>query len=794
MAKPGFSLVGSLAVLVVLALGGTLLVFRMGSGGRVSLEASSTTVQATSFERQVRPLLEKYCIGCHGPVKKKADLDLARFKDEPSMAAERRIWKKVWDQIQAREMPPADKKQPAVEERESLANWIEAALDRANAAAPPDPGRVVLRRLNRVEYRNTIRDLIGVDFNPVEDFPNDDVGYGFDNIGDVLSLPPLLMEKYFAAAEKILDKAILGADRLKPHAKRLNADAMQGAYMGTAESGMRILFANGEVSGTVEIPQSGQYVIRVRASGDQAGSDPVRMTIRIDQQDAKPIDVPAPRAKPQIYEEKAVIAAGGHRVTAAFINDYYNPEARKPADRDRNLLLDWIELVGPVDLKPPEPPESYRRIFTSAPGAGKPAREAAGEVLARFARRAFRRPLKEGELEKLLRLYDLAEKQGDPFEAAMKVPLQAVLVSPHFLFRVEPDRSEGDPKGIHRVGDYELASRLSYFLWSSMPDEELLSLAGKGSIHEPAVLEAQVARMLRDPRATSLATNFAIQWLQLRRLDLATPDTRRYPAWSEKLRVAMREETALFFQTVVGEDRSVLDLLDADFTFVNEALARHYGIPGVTGEEMRRVKLSDPRRGGILTMAGVLTVTSNPTRTSPVKRGKWVLETILGTPPPPPLPDAGELKDEPEGAEKLTVRQRLEMHRADPSCAACHRRMDPIGIGFENYDAIGGWRDTEGKLALDTAGTLLDGHSFRGPVELKKLLLLRKEDYVRCLTEKMLTYALGRGVEYYDASAIREIRKSLTAKEYRFSALILEIVRSVPFQYRRNRASEVKDG
>jgi mono/diheme cytochrome c family protein len=781
-----------LAAVVVLA--PALALVRVRSRARAAAPLAERP-PAVAYETHIQPLLARYCVNCHGPAKKKAELDLTKYRDEAAIAGARKTWKKVWDQLQAREMPPQDKKpQPTVEEREFLANWIESALERADAAAPPDPGRVVIRRLNRVEYRNTVRDLIGVDFNPVEDFPHDDVGYGFDNIGDVLTLPPILMEKYFAAAEKILDKAIVSADKLKPRSRRLNADALQSTQVGQSEAGMRILFANGEVFSTIDLQQTGQYVIRVRACGDQAGSEPAKMTLKIDARELKPIDVPAPRTKPAIYEEKIAITSGKHRLAAAFINDYYNPEARKPAERDRNLLIDFIEVVGPVDVKPPEPPEGHKHIFIAQPGPVKSGREAAGEILSNFARRAFRRPLKEGELDRLLRLYELAEKQGDPFESAMKVPLQAVLVSPHFLFRVEPDRADGDPKGVHRVGDFELASRLSYFLWSSMPDDELFELAGKGTLHEPAALEAQVGRMLRDPKASSLATNFAIQWLQLRRLDLATPDARRYPAWSDTLRESMRQETALFFEAILREDRSVVDLLDADFTFVNEPLAKHYGLEGVKGPEMRRVRLPDARRGGVLTMGGVLTVTSNPTRTSPVKRGKWVLETILGTPPPPPLPDAGELKDEPEGAEKLTVRQRLELHRADPSCAACHRRMDPIGLGFENYDAIGGWREKEGKLALDPSGTLIDGRSFVGPVELKKILLSRKDDYVRCLTEKMLTYALGRGVEYYDTSVVRGIRKTLAGKEYRFSALVMEIVRSAPFQFRRNRASEVKDG
>ncbi|HLF94860.1 MAG TPA: DUF1592 domain-containing protein [Planctomycetota bacterium] len=788
MFKGGRHTLWILSAVVAVPLAAGLLLLRRGGGG-----AKVEAPPAVGYESHVQPLLATYCVSCHGPTKKKAELDLSKYRDEKSIAGNRKVWKRIWDQLQGQEMPPEGKKKPTVEERELLANWIEGALDRADAAAPPDPGRVVVRRLNRVEYRNTIRDLVGVDYDPA-DFPHDDVGYGFDNIGDVLSLPPLLMEKYFAAAEKILDRALVSTDRLKPKSRRLNADALQGPAGGNSETGMRVLFANGEVYGTVDVAQSGQYLVRIRACSDPAGNEPARMAIKVDAQVVKTIDVPAPRAKPQVYEERLTIGAGKRRIAAAFVNDFYNPEARKPAERDRNLLVDFIELVGPVDVKPPEPPESHRRIFTAQPGPVKTKLEAATEILATFARRAFRRPLQEGELDRLLKLYALAEQQGDAFESAIKVPLQAVLVSPHFLFRVEPDREAGDPKGSHRVGDFELASRLSYFLWCSMPDDELFEIAGKGTLHEPAVLEAQVLRMLKDPKAASLATNFAIQWLQLRRLDVASPDPKRYPAWSDRLRDAMRQETALVFEEILREDRSVVDLLDADFTYVNEPLAKHYGLPGVQGEAMRRVKLDDPRRGGVLTMAGVLTVTSNPTRTSPVKRGKWVLETILGTPPPPPLPDAGELKDEPEGAEMLTVRQRLELHRADPSCAACHRRMDPIGIGFENYDPIGAWREKEGRLPLDVAGTLMDGRSFNGPVELKRILLSRKEDFVRCLTEKMLTYATGRGVEYYDANVVKGIRKSLADKGYRFSALVLEIVKSTPFQYRRNRASEVKDG
>jgi hypothetical protein len=452
-----------------------------------------------------------------------------------------------------------------------------------------------------------------------------------------------------------------------------------------------------------------------------------------------------------------------------------------------------VEVHGPVEFKAPELPETHRRLFVAAPGDGKSKRDAASEILERFLPLAFRRPVEEAERERFLKLFDLAEKQGESFESAVKVPLQAALVSPHFLFRVERDRPSADPKGVHRVGDWELASRLSYFLWSSMPDAELFGLAREGKLSDPKVLEGQVRRMLGDARARALAENFAIQWLQLRRLEAHQPDPKRFPAFDEPLRKAMLEEAVLLFDAVVREDRSVLDLLGADFTFLNERLAKHYGIAGVQGPEMRRVALTDPRRGGVLTMAAVLTASSNPTRTAAVKRGKWVLETILGTPPPPPLPDAGELKDETDADRKLSLRQRLEKHRADPSCAACHRRMDPIGFGFENYDGIGAWRDRADGRPIDTAATLPDGSSFSGPVELKNLLLKRRDDYVKCLTEKMLTFALGRGVEYYDSLAVKEIRKRLADNGFRMSTLVAEVAASYPFQHRRNRSKGAKD-
>jgi len=759
-----------------------------GTSGRDALSSGS------AYERDIQPLLARHCISCHGTKKTKAKLNLESFPDEASVVQARKTWKRIYDQINAREMPPEEKPRLPAPDLEKLTSWIESVLDRVDPSAPRDPGRVVMRRLNRVEYRNTIRDLVGVDFNPnAEDFPSDDVGYGFDNIGDVLSLPPLLMEKYLAAAETILDRAIVSPDRRRPKARRYDARNFHTAAGGSRDGDLLTLFANGEASQVVDVAKAGKYQIRVRAAGDQAGAEPVRMSLRVDERPPQVFEITATRKTPQIVEGTVDLAPGAHRVATGFLNDYYDPGAKRAA-RDRNLILDYVEILGPVDERPPELPESHRNLILSHPSLSVPKRQAAAEIVSRFAGLAYRRPVASAEVEKLLSLFDLADKQGDEFEAAIRLPLQAVLVSPRFLFRIERD---GPPSaGAHLLDDYELASRLSYFLWSTMPDAGLFEAAAKGGLGTPAVLEAQVHRMLKDPKAKALAENFAIQWLQLRRLEAQAPDPQRFPTWDEPLRAAMRDEAVEFFDAIVREDRSVLDLLGARETYLNERLAQHYGIGGVTGPAMRRVELSDPRRGGILTMGAVLTVTSNPTRTAAVKRGKWVLETILGTPPPPPLPDAGVLKDETEEDRKLSLRHRLEKHRADPSCANCHKRMDPIGFAFENYDAIGAWRDKDGPDPIDTAASLPDGSSFNGPVELRALILSRKDDFIRCLTEKMLTYALGRGVEYYDASTVKGIRKAVAESGDRMSTLVMEIVRSYPFRNRRNRVpggDEVKD-
>jgi hypothetical protein len=615
-------------------------------GGVVAQKAaprsgSEKTLAADPFAGKVRPLLNQYCTKCHGGARPKGSLDLDKFKNGAAAIERPEIWAKVAENLRSGDMPPKGKPRPTLDEIKTITTWADEVLAQADCTKQKNPGRVTIRRLNRVEYKNTIRDLFGIDFKPADDFPADDVGYGFDNIGDVLTLSPLLMERYLDAADKIVE---------------------------------------------------------------QAFKDPkLRQRIML-----------------------------------------------KPADKKQ------------------------RR------------QDRARDVIKNFGPRVYRRPVTAEEIDRFGQLVELAFQSGQRLDEGIQLVVKAMLVSPHFLFRIELDRST-DANAVYAISEHELASRLSYFLWSSMPDDELFKLAGAGSLRKN--LEVQVRRMLKDGKVRALTENFAGQWLNLRILKEAAPDPKNFPTFNENLRTAMRTETEMFFDAVVKEDRSIMDFLDADFTFVNEALAKHYGISGVKGKEFQRVRLTGDQRGGVITQASILTVTSNPTRTAPVKRGKWILENILNTPPPPPPPDAGELP-EGDGAElKGTLRQRLEMHRSKAICASCHQRMDPLGFALENFDAIGAWRTRDGKFPIDNTGTLPTGQSFVGPKGLRTILKSKEADFRKCLTEKLLTYALGRGLEFYDKCAVDDVCKALAGSQNRISAMVVAIVKSDPFQLRKGRGT-----
>jgi hypothetical protein len=728
-----------------------------------------------AFKVGIQPILQQYCYDCHGNGKSKGDLALDHYESVEAIRADRKTWEMVLKNVKSGEMPPEKKPQPSQAQRDLIAKFVQDQIFPVDPKKP-DPGRVTIRRLNRAEYNNTIRDLVGVEFRPADDFPVDDVGYGFDNIGDVLSMPPILLEKYLAAAEKILSAAIIETGPILdgPH-KRIEAETLPTTADGSKPYGGYAFALNkeGEIYTTNHFETSGEYIIRSRAFGQQAGPDAPKLELRLDGKAVKVFDVHAVEGKLENYDYKLHVEAGDHRLAGAYINNYVKP------DGDRNLLIDYFDVIGPVSIQPY--PETHRRIFFRNPApADKDAY--AREIIGRFAKRAFRRPVTNDEVERLAALYAMARKDGDSFEHAIKVALSAVLISPHFLFRGEIQPDPDNPRAVHPVNEFALASRLSYFLWSTMPDDRLFELAEKKMLRKN--LDAEVARMLKDPRSHALVENFADQWLQIRNLAAVTPDPKLYPGWDNELRNSMRKETELFFENIMRENRSVLELVDANYSFINERLARHYGVEGVTGNEFQKVVFKDNKRGGVLTQGSILTITSNPTRTSPVKRGKWILENIVGAPPPPPPPNVPELKEAKEA--KGSLRQRMEQHRENAMCASCHARMDPIGFGFENYDGVGKWRDMDGEYPVDAAGKLLSGEDFRDAGELKKILVGKKRDeFLECLASKLLTFALGRGMEYYDRPSIDGIVKTMAKDHYRFAALVSGVVKSPAFQLRR---------
>jgi len=757
-------------------------------------KGSGAGANVAGFDTAVAPVLRKYCIACHSGSGAKAGVLLTRDRDAAGALKNRKTWEAVSRNTFDRHMPPTGSPQPSDAERDKLTGWIDGLFARVDCQIN-DPGHVTLRRLNREEYDNSIRDLFGVEAirlsngqegRPADDFPSDDVGYGFDNIGDVLSVSPLLMEKYLNAAERITQKAIITPEQGMAPAHLDLAAAVSTTSGGKVGMLGRALLGTGEVTTYFDAPRIGDYTVRAVAYEDHAGDEFSKMDFKVDGKTVRTEEVKSRRNSPQPYEAKVEFKPGRHKIGFAFTNDFYDtsePENKKKR-RDRNLYIYAADIVGPPGL-PDTLPASHKRIMVCKPGEGLSGEQAARKILAPLASRIYRRPVQPGEVARLLKYVQVAEQQGESFERGIQIAADAMLCSPNFLFRVEIDPKPNDKNSSRMLNDYELASRLSYFLWSSMPDDTLFAMAAKGTLHKPETLTAQARRMLKDPKARALADNFAGQWLQLRNLANVAPDPNRFPEFNEKLRKSMKTETEMFFEAIVKEDRPILEFLDGKFTFVNGPLAKLYGIEGVEGDDFRRVALTGDQRGGILTQASILTVTSNPTRTSPVKRGKWVLEQILGTPPPPPPPNVPKLADDKQEPLTGTLRQRMEQHRKFPICASCHTQMDAIGFGLENFDPVGKWRGKDGDAIIDASGALPGGQKFAGPAQLKQILKTKKALFVKCLSEKIMTYALGRGLQNYDTCKISDIVATVGKNDYRFASLVTAIVMSEPFRMRR---------
>src|SRR5262245_32914731 len=727
------------------------------------------------FEKSLRPFLAEHCYGCHNADMRTGGLNLEGYSTVASVIQDRQKWEEVAKKIRTGEMPPKGMPRPKEAEAQAAVQWIENLFAQVDRQAGPEPGRVTARRLNRSEYANTVRDLLAVDFRATQEFPVDDSGDGFDNIADVLTISPVLMEKYMAAAERIAARAI-GAD---PLPKR----PVEAEYSRRTSNIRRLDVSTVEVTHRIE--WDGEYTIRFGLPGERgADAKPVTMGFWMDGKLLHTIQVETKPSKlvyfdPYSEEEmRLFLPEGDHTFRVAFINDEFakSLSMREAYDNKKNKFIGSMLFIGPFPSKTEK--ASRKKILICDPNTGA---ACVDKIVATLARRAYRRPVTRIEVASLVKLVNASKAEGLNVEQGIQVAIQAMLVSPHFLFRIERDPSP-DPTSIHRVSDIELASRLSYCPWSSMPDDELLALPDAGKIR--ASLGAQVKRMLADDKAAALADNFAGQWLETRNLDVVKPDPQKFPSWSPELRDAMKTETRMFFEAMLRENRPLSDFLDARFTFLQETLAKHYGIEGVMGTEFRRVDLNTDQRGGILSQASVLTVSSYPTRTSPVIRGKYVLQNILGAPPPAPPPDVPVL-DEGAVGNSGTLRQQLEKHRSNPTCAACHNRMDVLGFGLENYDAIGRWRTMDGKFPIDVSGAFPNGKSFATPAEMRALLKGELPDFARCLTGKMLTYALGRGLERYDRRTVNEVTRKLEASSYQFQTLIYEVTKSLPFQSRR---------
>lgn len=735
--------------------------------------------QAPLDARGADDFVARWCIECHGGDATKGGLDVTR----PPVDEVDRLWRwsRMRDRVSSGEMPPADAEAPMPAERASFGRWVEATLRNDVPKLPIDPGRTTIRRLSRTQWENVVRDLFAVTVD-TSAFPAADLGYGFDTIGDALTFSTLHLEKYLAAARDVAMGVFDGEDPGRPAVRRVEAEAMQlvdGAGAGL-DGDLANLYARATIEQVVRLPRDGVYRLVLFAGADQAGDEPAQMVVRLDGRDLDVFEVP--NRRPREFALTAPLVGGDRRFGIAFVNDYYDPKHEDPARRDRNLKVDWLEVRGPLD--PREVPPAQRWLHTALAGRGADATRLRALVRALLPR-AYRRAVTDDEVVRLARVGDGALKAGEPLIVAARLVLQAALLSPHFLFRIEP--AAPGASAVAPVPGPALASRLSFFLWASAPDERLAELGRSERLREPEVLAAETARLLADPRAEALATDFAAQWLELRNLVDRTPDPVRFPGFDDVLRSSMRAETELLFAAVLREDRDVRELVDCDFTHVDAALAAFYGLPApAAGSGFHRVELP-PRlreRGGVLGHASVHVVTSNPTRTSPVKRGRWILENLLGQAPPPPPPGNDTLPDEAAIDSARTFREQLAQHRARPECAGCHVRMDTLGFALERYDAIGRYRERDAGGTIDCSGELPDGRAVEGLVGLKAVVVSDRA-FVHTVAQKLFVYANGRALRPVDRLRIQQRVDALLANgRATLRDLVMSVIRDDAFVLR----------
>ena len=782
--------------------------------GSIALGAFGST--PTPDPAAYRPLLNTYCVGCHNDRLKTAGLTLDKA-DLTNVPQGAEVWEKVIRKLRSGAMPPVGLPRPDAATAAAFVSSLETTLDRA-AATQPNPGRPALHRLNRAEYANAIRDVLALDMDVTALLPPDDSSHGFDNIADSLSISPSLLDRYLSAAAKISETAVgdphigPGGDTYSTAGDNLQTAHVEGLPFGT-RGGLLI---------RKTFPVDATYTISAKLFRTNLGFmrglfKPHVVIFTVDGKEVFRNTVGTPEDFKALLDNSTAsdivdarlharvpIKAGPRVIGVTFIQ---KSEAERPVllrsflasgdpiDGDGLPTVDTVLIAGPYDVTGPGDTPSRRRIFTCRPTASKAADSkaeapCARTILSTLARNAWRRPVTDADIRPLMEFYQMGRQDGD-FDAGIEFALRRMLASPSFIFRAERDPAGLAPGKAYRIGDLELASRLSFFLWSSVPDDQLIEVARQGKLRNPAVLNQQVRRMLADPKSDALVSNFAGQWLHLRNLKRVSPDPAEFPDFDDTLRQAMQTETEMLFASVMRENRPVSEFLTADYTFINERLARHYGIPGIYGSQFRRIAITDESRKGLLGQASILTVTSYPNRTSPVQRGKWILENVLGTPPPPPPPNVPALKDNSaDPAKQLTMRERMEQHRAVQPCSSCHKLFDPLGLAMENFDGTGAWRVKDGPAPIDSSSQLADGTTVQGTVGLRAALLRHPEAFAGTLIEKLMTYATGRGIEYYDMPAVRLVARESAGDNYRFESLILGVVNSVPFQMRLTAAPE----